>query len=321
MIARVRERGLRRSWLIVVALPLLGACSPSRGRPEDRGTPQARVVRGSPSRCAPLADAGAAVLRFAVIGDYGDGSSNEAEVARMVTAWRPDFVVTVGDNNYPAGEAATIDAHIGQYFHAFIAPYAGLYGAGADRNRFFPSLGNHDLLTDGGAPYLEYFVLPGNERYYDVAWGNVHLFALDSDPSEPDGVTEDSVQGAWLQARLQAATERFRIVYMHHPPYSSGPHGSTSYMQWPFRRWGANLVLSGHDHAYERLEVEGQVYIVCGLGGAPEYTFGDPKTGSEVRYVSHHGAGLVEVGADLLRFRFQAVNGAVIDDFCLMAGP
>ena len=313
-------RGPLAALLILVAAVSAAACL-SRDRPLDRGTPPVHVVRGAPSACDPLSAPGAQVLRFAVIGDYGQAGPEEARVAALVTRWRPDFVITLGDNNYPAGEAATIDANIGQYFHAFIAPYAGAYGAGADRNRFFPNLGNHDLVTDGGAPYLDYFVLPGNERYYDVGWGNVHLFALDSDPSEPDGVTADSVQGAWLESRLKGAPERFRIVYMHHPPYSSGPHGSNGYMQWPFREWGADLILSGHDHDYERLEVDGETYVVCGLGGADEYTFGDPQAGSMVRYMNQHGAGLVEIGADLLHFRFQAVNGAVIDDLCLTAGP
>lgn len=262
------------------------------------------------------------IVRFAVIGDFGWAGPAEAAVAKLVEGWHPDFVITVGDNNYPAGEAATIDENIGQYFHSFVAPYAGKYGPGApDRNRFFPSLGNHDLQTGAGAPYLEYFTLPGNERYYDLAWGNVHLFALDSDPSEPDGVTADSAQATWLRARLATAAEPFRIVYMHHPPYSSGPHGSNGYMQWPFREWGVDLVLSGHDHDYERLQVDGEVYIVCGLGGAPEYTFASSTPGSLVQFTGRSGAGLIEVAGDRLRFRFKTTAGTVIDDVCLTSAP
>ena len=65
----------------------------------------------------------------------------------MVDRWGVDAIVTVGDNNYPDGAAATIDANIGQYYHAYIAPYQGTYGAGAEMNRFFPALGNHDWRT------------------------------------------------------------------------------------------------------------------------------------------------------------------------------
>src|SRR5262245_23482444 len=95
-----------------------------------------------------------ASVRFAVIGDYGRGSANEAAVADLVKSIGPEMVVTVGDNNYPSGGADTIDDHIGRYYHEFIFPYQGTFGPGADRNRFFPALGNHDWETPGAQPYL-----------------------------------------------------------------------------------------------------------------------------------------------------------------------
>src|SRR5262245_16628557 len=106
--------------------------------------------------------------RFAVIGDYGSASPDEAAVAARVASWSPEIVVTVGDNNYPQGAQATIDDNVGQYYSAFIHPYVGTYGPGGTVNRFFPALGNHDWMTAGAVPYLGYFTLPGNERYYDV---------------------------------------------------------------------------------------------------------------------------------------------------------
>src|SRR6185436_4917475 len=118
-------------------------------------------------------------VRFAVIGDYGSDKQAEADVAAMVKSWSPNYIVTVGDNNYPAGAAATIDANIGKYYHQFIAAYHGQYGAGARTNRFFPALGNHDWDAAGALPYLNYFTLPNNARYYDITIGPVHLFALD----------------------------------------------------------------------------------------------------------------------------------------------
>jgi hypothetical protein len=65
------------------------------------------------------------------------------DVASQVKGWKPDFILTVGDNNYPKGAASTIDRNIGQYYHDFIYPCRGRYGAGAAINRFFPTLGNH----------------------------------------------------------------------------------------------------------------------------------------------------------------------------------
>ncbi len=87
---------------------------------------------------------------------------------------------------------------------------------------FFPTLGNHDWYTNDAQPYLDYFTLPGNERYYDFVWGPVHFFALDSDEHEPDGVNAGSAQAAWLQQGLAASTSPWNIVYTHYPPYSSG---------------------------------------------------------------------------------------------------
>ena len=115
-------------------------------------------------------------------------------MATLVESWDVDFIATVGDNNYHEGEASTIDQNVGQYFQAYIHPYQGSYGSGASENRFFPALGNHDWRTDQAQSYFDYFTLPGNERYYDLEWGPVHLFIVDSDPNEPDGRTPDSVQ-------------------------------------------------------------------------------------------------------------------------------
>lgn len=313
--------GVPAAPLALMAVWLSVGCVARHEGGPGTGRRQGEVPRGEPDGCLRVGDAAAPLARFAVIGDFGLAGPGEAGVAALVSHFKPDFVITVGDNNYPEGAADTIDVNIGQYFHAFIAPYSGVFGAGAAENRFFPSLGNHDWLTAGARPYLDYFTLPGNERYYDVIRGNVHLFALDSDPIEPDGVAADSVQAEWLRAGLAAATERWRIVYMHHPPYSSGPHGSSSYMQWPFGAWGATMVLSGHDHDYERLEVAGMTYVVCGLGGAPAYQFDAPLPGTRARFQGGFGAGLVEASAEGLRFRFYTVDGRLIDQVCLGNSP
>lgn len=254
------------------------------------------------------------IVRFAVIGDYGQAGPAAEAVARLVQSWEPDFIVTTGDNNYPHGEARTIDDNIGRYYHAFIAPYRGQYGAGADRNRFFPALGNHDWATAGAQPYLDYFTLPGNERYYEVRWGPVHLFILNSNPGEPDGITRDSRQARWLKERLRASDAPWRLVVMHHPPYSSGPHGSTLALQWPFAQWGATAVLSGHDHVYERIERDGILYFVNGLGGHPaRYPFRVPVPGSQVRYRGNYGAMRVTAASCWIVFQFITIEGHEID--------
>src|ERR1041384_3894895 len=117
-------------------------------------------------------------VHFAATGDYGSGSSNELAVANLIKSWNPDFIITLGDNNYPDGAASTIDSRIGQYFHGYISPYTGSYTPGSTANRFFPALGNHDWNTAGALPYLNYFSLPNNERYYTFTQGPVEFFVM-----------------------------------------------------------------------------------------------------------------------------------------------
>jgi hypothetical protein len=259
------------------------------------------------------------VTLFAVIGDFGQAESTGAfRVAEMIDSWNVDFVVTTGDNNYPDGEAATIDENIGQFYHRYIGNYTGEYNRGSETNRFFPSLGNHDWSTGSIDAYLDYFTLPGNERYYDFVEGPVHFFILDSDTREPDGVGMSSVQAAWLQETIQASTSPWQIVVFHHPPYSSGLHGSIDWMQWPFAEWGADAVLAGHDHLYERLEVAGLLYITTGLGGhGAIYDFVDILPESQARYNEDHGALRVTAADAWITFEFVNVSGEVIDSITL----
>ncbi len=252
--------------------------------------------------------------KFVSIGDYGDAGNDELAVANLVKSWNPDFIITLGDNNYPDGEASTIDANIGQYYHQYIYPYVGSYGDGSDVNRFFPSLGNHDWNTNPPQPHYDYFVLPNNERYYDFVWGDVHFFAIDSDTDEPDGVSENSVQGQWLQNALSSSTAVWRVVYFHHAPYSSSSlHGSQEYMQWPFKEWGADVVMAAHDHTYERLIIGDFPYFVNGLGGKSKYSFGSPIPGSQVRYNEKYGAMLMTANESQLTFSFFNVDSGLID--------
>ncbi len=264
-----------------------------------------------PTATAPLP------LRFAVIGDYGSGNDDEKRVADLVKSWKVEFIVTTGDNNYPIGSAETIDAHIGQFYQEFISPYRGIYGKGAPENRFFPSLGNHDWMSEGAKPYLDYFTLPGNERYYDFTWGAVQVFVLDSDSNEPDGVGRSSKQAKWLQERLSESTTAWQIVVMHHPPYTSGLRGAVEWMRWPFKEWGVDAVLCGHDHYYERLIVDGLVYIINGAGGGGLYDFGIPVEGSKKRFNGDYGALLVTVDEADLFFQFFTPSGNLVDEYHL----
>jgi tartrate-resistant acid phosphatase type 5 len=320
------------AWPCVLGLSLVVSCRRHIDEPPaseglqlaPRPAPSAAATTApEPSTATPALAVSAttpawpAGFRFAVIGDFGDGGPGARRVADLVHAFHPEIVITLGDNNYPTGAADTIDRNIGQFYSDFIGSYHGRYGKGASENRFFPALGNHDWYTDDAKPYLDYFTLPGNERYYAFSRGPIDFFALDSDPHEPDGTNAESKQAGWLKAEAAKAHGAWQIAYMHHPPYSSGPHGSTLETEWPYHAWGIDLVLAGHDHTYERAIVDGVMFLVNGLGGAHEYEFKAPVPGSLFRYQAENGAQLAVATKDELRITFVNVDGAHIDEVVL----
>lgn len=298
---------------------------PTNANKTDDGYGGSNSLLG-PGICGPWTCIPKPALRFVILGDFGVATyggahiGNEASVASMIQRFEPEFIVTLGDNNYPDGLESTIDTNIGQFYHRFIYPYKGKYGAGASENRFFPTLGNHDWNSGSIQAYLDYFELPGNERYYDFVRGPVHFFIVDGEWQEADGNKVDSIQANWLKQGLAASTATYKIVTMHRPPYSSGYHGSTPVSQWPYGDWGADLVLAGHDHCYERLKINGTSYIVNGLGGASSYTFTkEPVSGSELRWTGGFGATLAEVSEDGSVLSLQTINtqGMMIDNYAI----
>jgi len=272
----------------------------------------------SEARLPTIAPPPSGTLRFAVIGDFGSGGAHVAEVARLIESWHPEFIATVGDNNYPAGAADTIDGNIGRFFHAYISPYKGSYGYGAKVNRFFPIPGHRDWDTGALQPYLDYFTLPGNERYYDMVQGAVQLFMLDTDEREPDGATVDSIQARWLQKRLAQSNASWKLVFAHHAPYTSHSVEDTVRMRWPFKAWGADAVLSGFYHVYERLSVDDIPYFVNGTGGAWISHFGEVDVHSRVRYAENYGAMLIDASNERIVFRFVNRDGQIVDEYSIV---
>jgi tartrate-resistant acid phosphatase type 5 len=338
LLALITVFSLAACQVTEATLTEIATAIPTTAQPTSTAVPPSATLRPSPSATAvpvtptlieetpePTATATPTAtpepFRFAVIGDYGFAGQPADDVSNLIKRWQPELIISTGDNNYAAGEASTIDGNIGQYYAAYIHPYAGQYGPGADHNRFFPSPGNHDWQAPDLQPYLDYFSLPGNERYYEFRRGSVHFFSVDSDSREPDGVSQGSVQASWLRDALAASDAPWKVVYMHHPPYSSAHHGSIDWMQWPFAEWGASAVLAGHDHVYERIIRDGMVYFTNGLGGNPSrYNFRLlPVRGSEVRYNEDYGAMLVIADWQHITFAFITRSGEVIDEFTLAA--
>jgi tartrate-resistant acid phosphatase type 5 len=268
---------------------------------------------------APLV--GGETARVAVIGDYGVDTSEERAVANLVkNLLKPEIIVTTGDNNY--GSSSELDRNIGQYYHEYIGNYKGSYGTGAASNRFFPTIGNHDWLESGGyRSHLNYFSLPGNERYYDFVHGPIHWFILSSEENEVDGITIDSKQGKLMSERMKASTAPWKLAVIHDPPYSSGS-GMNDDTEWPFKELGIHAVFSGDSHNYERLSVKGFPYFVNGAGGQGIGGWAKVLSSSIYRNSKDNGALLIEADEQKINFKFYTVvNGGTVVDRLTLQKP
>jgi predicted phosphodiesterase len=247
---------------------------------------------------------------FAVVGDSGTGSKAQRAVADLLERMQPDLILHTGDVVYPKGDDADYDPK-------FFAPYRRI----VESVPVFPSLGNHDVETKNGAPYLENFHLPRNDpksmgRYYSFDWGNAHFVALDSELYYDDGGGDPERQKAWLERDLGETRQPWKFVFFHRPPYSSSEHGSDLVVREDLEpilaRHGVDVVFSGHDHDYERtVQIKGVTYVVTGGGGKDLYDAGESEWTAFSR--SAHHAVRVRVDGDRLRLEAVEPNDAVVD--------
>ncbi len=267
------------------------------------GTDSGVLAKGT-FRAAP---ARATRFTFAVVGDFGSGSSNETAVASTIESWRPDFVLTVGDNAYPLGSAALLDRDI-------FGPYAAIMRESA----WFPALGNHDVKANGGKPELEAFHSLGHERWYRFTWGNAAVTVLDSDVSVAPGSPQLS-----FARRSLALPSCFRFAAWHHPPWEPPGRPISPSLRRNIvplvEKDGVQVVFEGHLHAYARSRPhDGVLYVAVGTGGAElEHDAGDLTIPSARVVQGHFGALLVDVAGRTARFRYETVDGRVRDDFRL----
>ncbi|HEV2905506.1 MAG TPA: metallophosphoesterase [Pyrinomonadaceae bacterium] len=248
-------------------------------------------------------------VKFAVIGDTGTGTSKQHDVgdtmARYRSAFPFEFALLLGDNMY-GGESAV------DFEKKFSGPYKELL----DQNvKFYAALGNHDQALQTN--YVN-FNMNGKE-YYRFKKGNVAFYALNSNYM-------DKKQVKWLEDELAKDTSDWKVAYMHHPPYSSGgKHGSDDQLREIiepiFVKYGVNVVLTGHDHFYERIKPQkGIYYFVSGAGG--KLRKGDIKKGTGLTakgYDDDMSFMLFEV-VNGKQMHFQAISrtGATIESGVLM---
>ena len=243
-------------------------------------------------------------VKFAVIGDTGTGDSHQLAVAKQLTTYRSKFqfpmVVMMGDNLY-GGDAPK------DYQKAFELPYKPLLDAGV---KFYASLGNHDNPNER---LYKAFNMNG-ERYYTFkpVGSSVRFFALDSN-------YVDDKQLAWLDKELAGSGSDWKIMFFHHPLYSSGEtHGSAErqreLLEPVFLKHGVNVVLSGHEHFYERIKPQkGIAYFT--LGNSGKVRRGDlRKTDMTAKgWDQGYGFMLMEVMGDDLSYQMISEQGETID--------
>ena len=246
-------------------------------------------------------------LKFAVLGDFGTGSRQQYQLADQMKRVHDQFpfelVALVGDNLY--GSERPQD-----FKKKFEDPYKPLLDAGV---KFYASLGNHDDAHEQRNYKL--FNMEGKE-YYTFKPSNkqsVRFFALNTSYPTPEQI-------AWFEKELQASDSDWKIPYFHHPPYSSGErHGSDTQMRDVleplFLKYNVSVVLTGHDHFYERTKPQkGIVYFVCGSGGQLRKGNIDKRTGLTAAGNDQDQSFMIaEINGDQMWFNAISRIGQVFD--------
>jgi uncharacterized protein (TIGR03437 family) len=271
--------------------------------------------------------AGKGAFSFLAFGDSGAGSSEQLSVIQMMSA-EPDIAMAihVGDLAYPDGTFADFET----YHFGPNAPWMR-------RLALFSTPGNHEYNTNSAAAYLAGVAVPNSGvpsadqgRYYSFDWSNAHFVSLDSNLLLTSSATQ---MLGWLDADLAATEQRWRIVFLHHPPYPTGFHlgdpvcVAVCQLVVPIvERRGVQLMLSGHEHGYERsyplaggapvdYPSPSTLYVISGGGGGALESVGAlPQCAMSVEAFNYLR---VDVEGDYLRLRATGLDGEEIDDVTL----
>lgn len=241
-------------------------------------------------------------------GDITNCSRNQDEQTAALLDNIPGTVFTAGDNAY-------VDGTYTEYLNCYDPTW------GRHKSRTKPSPGNHDYLTSGAAGYFQYF--NNIPSYYAYDLGAWRIYSLNSEIS----VSISSPQVAWLANDLAANPRQCVLAYWHKPRWSSGSnHGDNMNMQAIWQMLydaGADLVLNGHEHHYERFSemdaagatvTQGLREIVVGTGGAALYPFGTPKSASQVRDNTTYGVLKLTLRPTGYDWQFVPIAGSTFAD-------
>ncbi len=262
----------KQALACMVVMGLLSGCAPAQSSSPPRTISSSSMAAPTATAQDPVASSSQR-SRLALITDFGTCDEGEQWVADQVKAWDVDAIVTAGDNTQNEPCVPFTDT-VWKY-----------YAPGADGRGdppFYPTLGNHDYSDQGAGldayrkafPYLPADADP-LQRWYTKTFGLTTIYSLNSE-SSPD---ELDAQRAWLKSTLaqQKAEhpDNWHIVLVHRPAYTSGTHEPNSAMRpdagFDYKKWGADIVISGHQHIYEDIVVDGLHYVTAGLGGTANF--------------------------------------------------
>jgi hypothetical protein len=241
-------------------------------------------------------------VRFAVIGDSGTGHKAQyevgAEMARFHDRFAFDFVLMLGDNLYGTETSA-------DFAKKFEIPYKPLLQAGV---KFYASLGNHD---DPNQRFYKPFNM-GGQRYYSFKNGDAQFFALDSTYMDPPQLN-------WLGSELAGSHALWKLCYFHQPLYSNARfHGPDTDLRARLEpvllKNSVNVVISGHEHVYERLKPQNGIYYFV-LGNAGQLRFHDlrPSIDTLKGFDVDRAFMLVEIAGKEFYFQTISRTGETVD--------
>jgi acid phosphatase type 7 len=261
----------------------------------------------SMSLTAPLQAAAASVVLVGA-GDISTCDNNNDEATAKLLDNISGTVFTAGDNAYPSGT-----------YTQFTNCYHPTWGRHKSRTKPVP--GNHEYSTSGAAGYFKYF--SNTPAYYAYNLGDWRVYALNSEID----VSSTSAQVKWLKNDLAANPKRCVLAYWHKPRWSSGSHyGSNSKYQTLWKTLydaGAEIVISGHEHSYERFKEmnasgtaasPGLREFVAGTGGASHYSFGTTLSTSQIRNSSTYGVLKLTLNSTSYSWKFVPVAGKTFTD-------
>ncbi len=256
------------------------------------------TVKASTANDAPL-------FRFAALGDVGTGNIGQLAIADVMNDYYQQYpfklVLMAGDNIYEDGDIRRVGA-------TFSKPYHFLR---KQEVPFYAVLGNHDVRTNNGIDQVNFASFNMRGRYYTFTQDIIQFFALDTTNSDGDW----AAQLDWLENNLAKSTATWKIVFGHHPLYSSGIHGSSDELidelSPLFARYGVQFYLNGHDHNYERTEpIEGTTYLTVGAGAKTRPVFSSDWTAHSAARLSF---ATIDVYPERLEIQGIGKNGKIFD--------